>query len=362
MRRDATERGRSPLRRVLLLAALAVCAGAVLSVRQVTPEPAGRGQEAYLEMLRACSPDRPPSSKERALAVRTCVWQAADTAYQEGGMSDFADVLEPAISTDPWLRGACHPAAHMLTEERRFDRPALEELLEAVGDVSTCDWAFGHAAVSGLGMLGPEEFRRGEILAWCLDNDTDPIIFRNCVDGVGHHVWLATSSLEESVRACEEVPADVRMSCGGGVLMQLFEPATQKPSEYDRSQAEDVIPAFCAEWRRYAVEQRTVESCAHGAGYVYGLDLRDAVFLELRALAVSGSSLTQGAQDRLEGTATLAARRCQELGDDVGGVCMRMVARSIPLDMMSADRSGYESLCAAFPDPVVSSACRTRED
>lgn len=350
------------MRRVLLLAVLAVCAGAVLSLGQVTPEPAGRGPEAYLEMLRACSTGSAPASRETALAVRICVWRTADTAYQEGGIGDFADVLEPAISADPWLRGACHPAAHMLTEERSFDRPALEELLKEVGDVPTCDWAFGHAAVSGLGMLGPLEFRRGEILEWCLVNDADPIVFRNCVDGVGHHVWLATSSIEESVRACEEVPADVRLSCGGGVLMQLFEPATQKPSEYGREQADDVIPGFCAEWARHAVEQKTVEACAHGAGYVYGLDLRDAVFSELRALAPFGSSLSSEALDRLVTSVSRGSQRCAQLDKGVISTCMRMLARSIPFELLESERTAYEALCDGFPDPYVASACRNRQD
>lgn len=349
------------MRRVLLLALLAVSAGTVLSLRQVTPEPAGRGPEAYLGMLQGCSTGRAPASKEEALEVRSCVWRTADTAYQEGGIGDFAAVLAPAIERDPWLRAACHPAAHMLTEERRFDRSALEELLEAVGDVATCDWAFGHAAVSGLGQLGPGEFRRGEILEWCLAHDADPIVFRNCVDGVGHHVWLATASVEESVASCEEVPADARMSCGGGVLMQMFEPATQKPAEHSREQADDVIPGFCQEWRRYAKEQRTVETCAHGAGYVYGLDLRDAVFTELRGLMPSGSSLSSDARAGLEDAVALGVRRCSTLGDDVAGVCVRMLARSIPLDLARVDRTAYEALCDGFPDPDVAASCRTRE-
>ena len=346
--------------RVALLAVLVVAAGATLALRSVGDAPSGRGTEAYVVMLDACSDGSPPSSKEEALAVRSCMWETADTAYQEGGIGDFADALEPAISADPWLRMSCHPAAHMLTEERSFDRPALERLLTEVGDVPTCDWAFGHAAVSGLGLLGPSEYRRGEILSWCLANDADPIIYRNCVDGVGHHVWLATASLEESVLACEEVPVDVRMSCGGGVLMQMFEPATQKPAEYGRDEAEEVIPGFCDEWRRYAKEQRTVETCAHGAGYVYGLDLRDAVFAELRGVPAT-SGLGPYAADRLVDAVGLGVRRCGELGDDVASVCMRMLSRSIPVELARSDRKVFEALCAGFPDEQVGAACRDRE-
>jgi hypothetical protein len=347
--------------RVALLAVLVSAAGATLAVRSVGDAPTGRGTQAYLEMLDACSDGAQPSSKEEALAVRTCMWEVADTAYQEGGIGDFADVLEPAISADPWLRMSCHPAAHMLTEERSFDREALELLLEEVGDVSTCDWAFGHAAVSGLGLLGPAEYRRGEILSWCLANDADPIIYRNCVDGVGHHVWLATASLEESVLACEEVPADVRMSCGGGVLMQMFEPATQNPAEYGRDEAEKVIPGFCDEWRRYAKEQRTVETCAHGAGYVYGLDLRDAVFAELRVLLPGAQGLSPEASDRLGQAVGLGARRCAELGDDLATTCMLMLSRSIPVELMRVDVEVYASLCGLLPEESVSKACRERK-
>lgn len=347
------------MRRVLLLGVLAVCAGAVLAFRQVAPDPAGRGPQAYLELLGGCSRADAGSSKEASLAVRTCMWEVADLAYREGGIGDFADVLAPAIEKDPWLRMSCHPAAHMLTEERRFDRPALEELLDEVGDVATCDWAFGHAAVSGLGLLGPGEFRRGEILEWCLAHDDDPIVYRNCVDGVGHHVWLATASLEESVRACEQVPAEARMSCGGGVLMQMFEPATQKPAEYSRAQAIEVVPGFCREWRRYAEEQRTVEACAHGAGYVYGLDLRDAVFSELRSVLGAGA-LDVSARERLVEVAGDGAVRCAELGDDVAMVCSQMVARSIPVELARVDRASYDALCGAFADPSVAGACRSR--
>lgn len=349
------------IRRVLLLALLTVAAGVMLALRQVGPEPAGRGPDAYLAMLLDCSNGTPAANKEAALAVRICMGHTADTAYAEGGIGDFANILEPAISENPWLRAACHPAAHMLTEERQFDRPALEELLREVGDVATCDWAFGHAAVSGLGLLGPSEFRRGEILEWCLANDDVQIIFRNCIDGVGHHVWLATASIEESVLACEEVPADVRMSCGGGVLMQMFEPATQTPAEYARDQAEDIIPGFCAEWSRYAKEQRTIDACAHGAGYVYGLDLRDAVFTEIRALR-PGSAFSSTTREDLLNEVGRGVARCEALGVDISAVCIQMFVRSIPIDLVRVDRAAYDALCEGFPVREVTASCQDRQD
>jgi hypothetical protein len=348
------------IRRVLLLALLTIAAGAMLALRQVGPEPTGRGSDAYLAMLLDCSNGNPVANKEAALSVRICMGESADTAYAEGGIGDFADVLESAISENPWLRAACHPAAHMLTEERPFDRPALEELLREVGDVATCDWAFGHAAVSGLGLLGPSEFRRGEILEWCLANDDVQIILKNCIDGVGHHVWLATASVEESVLACEEVPAEMRMTCGGGVLMQMFEPATQKPTEYARDQAEDIIPGFCAEWRQHAKEQKTIETCAHGAGYVYGLDLRDAVFTEIRGLR-SGSTFSATARERLANEVGKGVTRCEALGADISAACMQMFARSIPFDFARVDRAAYDALCEGFPVREVVTSCQSRQ-
>lgn len=344
-----------------LLALLVLAAVSMLSLRQAGPKPSGRGPDAYLTMLLDCSDGTPPGSKEEALAVRSCMGKTADTAYTEGGIGDFADVLEAAISENPWLRTACHPAAHMLTEERRFDRPALEKLLLEVGDVATCDWAFGHAAVSGLGLLGPSEFRRGEVLEWCLANKDDQIVFRNCVDGVGHQVWLATTSVEESVLACEEVPADVRMSCGGGVLMQMFEPATQKPSEYSRAEADAVIPGFCEEWRRYAKEQRTIESCAHGAGYVYGLDIRDAVFLEVRGLG-SNSTFSTASRQGLSNEVVRGVTRCEALSVEISSACVRMFARSIPLELARVDRSTYDSLCEEFLDLEIAKSCHDRKN
>jgi len=330
-------------------------------------ESAGRGVGGYERLLRSCIPAEPPANAEEALATRLCLGDAFVAAYDEGGMVDMVSVLADVTATDPWLRVSCHPAAHMLTEREGFGKDELLVLLSAVERSMACDWALGHAAVSGLGMLGGESVTAGEVLERCLALSGDEPLVRSCIDGLGHFVWIMSASLEESVAACESAPADVRLSCGGGVLMQMFEPATQTEAAYGRPEAPSVIPGFCEAWRGLAREQRTVESCAHGAGYVYGLDLRDAVFEETRRgtgqpLPVDAApvSLSAEARSRLVDAAVRGRGRCDALGADVASFCGNMLVRSIPEHLGRVDRAAMLAMCEAFPAGPVRSVCVSR--
>lgn len=343
---------------VFLLTALLAVSVSLWWLRAGGGDPEGRGAAAYAGMLADCSPSEPPRSKEEALAVRRCVWEAFRVSYAEGGIADMASVLAPATEGDPWLRTSCHPAAHMLTEEQDFDREELLALLDDVGGSPACDWALGHAAVSGLGLLGEAGASPEELLSWCLANDADDVVFGNCIDGLGHHAWLSTSSLPLSVAVCEAVPAAVRHGCGGGVLMQLFEPATQGEAEYDRSEASATIPGFCEEWRRFARESATAEACAYGAGYVFGLDLRDAVFAEIRA--AGSSSFTAPARDRVLAAVRAVEEDCAALAADIAPVCSLKVVQAVPRDLVRMDRGFAGDVCAAFSGEAAPSACRKR--
>jgi hypothetical protein len=357
-----------PVRRAVLL--LGLCSAVLAGLWWAGPgrgEPSGRGASGYGALLRSCIPATPPSDKEEALATRLCLADVFRTAHAEGGMTEMVEVLADVTAADPWLRVSCHPAAHMLTEEGGFGREELFALLVDVEGSMACDWALGHAAVSGLGMLGEKNASPGEVLGRCLGLAGDESLLRSCVDGLGHFVWLASGSLERSVEVCETAPQTARLSCGGGVLMQMFEPATQTDAAYERAEAASVIPGFCARWREIAREQRTVESCAHGAGYVYGLDLRDVVFDETRRgtgepLPVDASpvDLSAASRGRLVAAATTGRDRCDALGADVADFCGNMLVRSIPAHLGRVDRDAMLAMCAVFRSGSVRSVCVSR--
>lgn len=348
------------MRRFLLLALLVVASGALLQLRTFSSDVPDPGPSVYKAMLTACSQDTGRADQGASLGVRICIWETLDLAYRNGDTAAFALVLGESVDADPRLRMACHPAAHMLTEERAFDKQALLALLGEVSSTSACDWALGHAAVSGLGLLGEDEFHRGEILGWCTALAENLHIYSNCVDAVGHHVWLATGSLEESVVACAEVPPAYRNTCGGGVLMQMFEPATQTTADYRRADAATVIPGICSEWRRLAPDLATAEACAHGAGYVYGLDLRDAVFRGIRSSSTSESGVTQDTYERMLFAERQGVERCGDLGSAIAAACENMLARSIPIELTRADPTSYASLCAVFSYDHVRGNCLSR--
>ena len=72
------------------------------------------------------------------------------------------------------------------------------------------------------------------------------------------------------------------------------------------------------------------ESCDHGAGYVYGLDVRDAAFTVIR-----DKDLTVADIDSVVDVLRSAIQNCHDLRDADSVPCANMLVKSIPEDLVS---------------------------
>jgi hypothetical protein len=274
-------------------------------------------------------------------------------AYDTGEIGAVAVEIEELTRENMLLRNSCHTAAHYFMEQRVVTEENLWRVLDATGPASDCDWAFGMAAIVGLGALGPQAYERGEILAWCNAANDGSHVYGNCLHAIGHHAWKATASIEETVGACEEVPETHRGSCASGVLMEMFEPSSQTGATYERAAAPDIIPGLCSKWRELVSDRDT--SCEHGAGYIYGLDVRDAAFALIRDKDVTSTDIGSAV-----GTLSTAIQHCQDLRNAPSPPCEAMLVKSIPGDLTSRLPETFIEFCAAFAAGPNRDACTQR--
>lgn len=341
------------LRPLLLLCVGVLVVAASLWYR--AGEPNGGDNAIYAARIRNCAFIPAPKVLEERFHIRDCVSTALGDAYDTGELGAVAMEIENLTSGTMLLRSACHTAVHYFMEQRVVTEANLWSVLDDTGSAPDCDWAFGMAAVVGLGALGPEVYERGEILTWCNTANNGSHVYGNCLHAVGHHAWKATASLEETVAACEEVPETHRGSCASGVLMEMFEPASQTGAAYERTAAPVIIPGLCAKWRDLVSSQDT--SCDHAAGYVYGLDVRDAAYALIRDKDVTSADFNSAA-----GTLVTAIQHCQDLRGAPSLACDAMLVLSIPKDLASRLPEAYREFCAAFTAGKASEACTKRAD
>ena len=340
------------LRPLLLLCVGVLVVAASLWYRAGAPS--GGENVMYAARVRTCAAISRLSLAD-GLKIRDCISAALGDAYDTGEIGVVAMGIEELTSENMLLRNSCHTAVHYFMEQRVVTEANLWSVLDDAGPAPDCDWAFGMAAIVGLGALGPEVYERGEILAWCNAANNGSHVYGNCLHAIGHHAWKATASLEETVAACEEVPETHRGSCASGVLMEMFEPASQTGAAYERYAAPSIIPDLCAKWRELVSDHDT--SCDHAAGYVYGLDVRDAAYVLIR-----GKDVTSADFKTAVGTLVTAIQNCQDLRASPSPSCDDMLVRSIPRDLAAQLPEAYREFCAAFAAGKASEACTKRAD
>jgi hypothetical protein len=333
------------------------CAGMLVVVASLwyrTGDPATGDVEVYAAHIRTCADGPAPKSREEGLRIRDCISVVLGDAYDATAIGVVASELEELTEGNALLRNSCHTAVHYFMEQHVVTEEGLWRMLDETGATADCDWAFGMAAIVGLAALGPQEYVRGEILAWCNATNSGPRVYGNCLHAIGHHAWKATASVAETVGACEEVPEVNRGSCASGALMEMFEPSSQTGATYERSSAPAVLPGLCTQWREFVASGNDT-SCEHGAGYVYGLDVRDAGFALLR-----DKELTSGDIESAAGTLRTAIRHCRALRDAPSVPCETMLVNGMPGDLVSRLPEVFVEFCAVFTAGPPRDACDRR--
>jgi len=275
------------------------------------------------------------------MAVRRCLADLMGEAIRSGRAREFVLLLEREVTADERLYAACHAAAHMAGQEAIEGSVEPLALLDEVAVNTVCDWGFGHGVIDATALRGASPADAA---------------------AVGHYAWSSTGDLARSVALCETLVAG-RVTCGGGVLMQIFEPAVEVSLEGRPADVHERILELCRRWSGLAVSVEGRSGCWHGAGYVYGLDVRDAAYRWLNSVAAgSGTGLDEKSRREIHGSVRSGVGRCAELGGDATLVqlCVVMVARSVPPLFARGFPAELEAPCGLVPDEVGREVCLRR--
>lgn len=143
--------------------------------------------------------------------------------------------------------------------------------------------------------------------------------------------------------------------------MQMFEPAGSPVGQYDRATAAERIPDVCRRWLKVAPAQVDNVGCSHGAGYVYGLNVRDAAWLWLNEPGSAERAVPEDVLQTVISTINSANAACRELPIDPD-YCMQQVAHAIPLEWGRRHPDEFDKLCGAFPEGSTRDNCRVRKN
>lgn len=292
--------------------------------------------------------------------AQQCMADAMALALTNDDVEALIPELEKVVQDDPFYYSMCHPAAHTAGKQALEASDDLFELLDRVAVSTVCDWGFGHGVIDTLALRGEDPETLKGLINWCETRRSDERLYGLCSDSIGHYGWISTGNIERSAVICTQVPSSSgKTSCGGGVLMQMFEPAGGR-GQYDRKTAAETIPDVCQRWLKVAPTQVDNVGCSHGAGYVYGLDVRDAAWLWLNEPGSSSRSVPEETMENVTDRINAATTNCRKLPIDPD-YCMQQVSHAIPLEWGRRHPAEFDELCALFPAGPIQDNCRARK-
>lgn len=317
----------------------------------------------YSERLLACD-TRNQGGEElgHKASSQQCVADVMTLALANDDVAGFLPELEQTVNKNDFLYTVCHPAAHTAGKQALEASDDLFELLNEVAKSTVCDWGFGHGVIDTLALRGEDNETLTDLVNWCEDHVSDGRLYGLCSDSIGHYSWISTGDLERSVVNCTLVQTPQgKSSCGGGIMMQMFEPAASAGS-YSRLEAPALIPEICERWVKVAPVEMDNLGCSHGAGYVYGLNVRDAAWAWLNDEKSIGANTTP--QIRFEAVAAAIATEttnCRKL-PVAPDYCIRQVMHAIPLQWAHRFPDDHARLCSLFTDTDIATSCMQRRE
>lgn len=285
-------------------------------------------------------------------------------AYQANDLGQLLGAVDSVISTDRRLYLLCHPAAHDAARQalELAGPSAVTTLLDTVAVNTACDWGFGHGVLDAVSELGDDTSIAQNVVRWCDLHHADLRLYDLCADGVGHYAWSSTKDFAKSVRMCASLGHESgKQACGGGIMMQLFEPA-RADGTYSLEDAPRLIPELCSRWAALVPDPSDYSGCGHGAGYIYGLDVRDASWAWLNAPeSQTATSPTPEAAQAVMRAFSGAQEKCSQLPAN-SDLCVNMVARSMPLQWGQRFPDSLDEICRALENEHARSECVNRRN
>jgi hypothetical protein len=302
------------------------------AVRQIqAPEPLNSDVNLWRERISTCLPETDTSEFYSSAGIRECLLEVFTQAAVKLDTQALATALSALIVERPLLGLPCHEPAHLIGEVTL--RAAGGDITRALAshDHPSCEAGFIHGMIDAFAMNNPspEEFAR---LVHACESSADTDMVHYCTHGVGHAAWIVTEDGAEASRYCALLRTpEGRAQCGEGVMMDMFEPATDRFPSLDRETAAQHLPGVCREWAEPQLPGM-LDGCAHGSAFVFSKRALSVVYrwAETKLSYPYPETLPDAFLDELTVVGSEVASWCDGLGGRVGGACKQDLGIALP--------------------------------
>lgn len=300
-------------------------------------QPANALESEVSSDLYSCYKD---TSQMDASCFEQVLLDAIRTVGTQAAMSGFNEHLERYPQSAPWCHSAAHAAGDLAFSLNQDE--SLTEILSHGG--TSCIMGYVHGVLEGFASSVKDSSRVKEAIQACSAAFGDTAQTGTCYDGVGHAAWMASKNIDAAVDVCASMPSDAhRQTCEMGIIMQIFEPAHEKPT-LDMGPNRVKAAEFCNSWPSSipTKEADPKTGCWRGASYLFGKGLTDKWFASDRKPV--SENLEKWKREVLE-----AFKPCGVLGDVGEAVCYAEAGSYLIGDWQEHNVSLAKELCMSLP-------------
>ncbi len=248
-------------------------------VRSVNP-PDSTAQDVsqWKERIQTCIPVNETQDAYSDKAVERCLLEVFTTAAVKLETQALATALSELIVVHPLLGLPCHAPAHIIGET--VLKAAGGDIVQALAthDHPSCEAGFIHGMIDAFAAKDPSPAEFARLVAAC-EASADTNMLHYCTHGIGHAAWIVTNDGPESSRYCALLRTpEGRAQCGEGVMMDMYEPATNQFPTRDSMKAPEEMPMVCANWAEPELPGM-LEGCAHGAAFVFSKRALERIYV-----------------------------------------------------------------------------------
>jgi hypothetical protein len=302
------------------------------AVRYVqAPDASDLEVQQWRTQISTCLPETDTTEFYNEPGIRECLLEVFTRAAVKLETQALATALSALIVERPLLGLPCHEPAHLIGEVTLKAAGGDIAVALASHDHPSCEAGFIHGMIDAFAMTdpSPEEFAR---LVQACEASADTDMVHYCTHGIGHAAWIVTEDGVEASRFCSLLRTpEGRAQCGEGVMMDMFEPATDRFPSLDRKIAPQHLPAVCRDWAEPQLPGM-LDGCAHGAAFVFSKRALAVVYMWAETILPYPypAELPTRFLDELGSVGAEVAGWCDGLGGRVGDSCKRDLGIAFP--------------------------------
>jgi hypothetical protein len=280
------------------------------------------------------------------------------------GVLNLDIALEHAHSADPRVLMVCHTPGHKLAEDayRKIAAGSDERAVERVSELfqlpaNGCHGSMVHGMLEGWAYTQPTAESFTEFVKACerrtpefpggpgdLEQQYLSKVGR-CADSLGHAVW---NVWQDPSRCSEFTVASARITCGSGVIMQMYQPSGSPSPNLNLEYS--ALLDLCNSWPA----SLELEGCNVGVAFAFQRPFSDRI-AQLTQDRVSAVEFTAEERDSAYAALDESIALCRGLHNDPGHTCESAIVVTEPL--MTLPRTLVASFCDRLHE-LAAPSCR----